>query len=90
LPILKREKTEKARSLVIIQRKKFKKRMVKMNMVPGRNRVENNALRFLKQPHCKGERHLQCIILRWFLKHACRACDYSHVWEEMHEMCKKM
>ena len=25
------------------------------------------------------ERHLQCISLRWFLKHTCRACDYSHV-----------
>ena len=26
-----------------------------------------------------GESHLQCINLRWFLEHACRACDYSHV-----------
>ena len=42
--------------------------------------VENKALWFLNQPHCKGERHLQCINLMWFLKQACRSCDYSHVW----------
>ena len=28
----------------------------------------------------KGDRHIQCINLRWFLMHPCRACDNSHVW----------
>ena len=28
----------------------------------------------------KVERNLQCINLRCFLKHACRACNYTHVW----------
>ena len=25
----------------------------------------------------------QCRNLRWFLKHACRACNYSHIYVEM-------
>ena len=27
----------------------------------------------------KGEFDFQCIFLRWFLRHDCHACDYSHV-----------
>ena len=45
-------------------------------------RVENCASWFLNQPHCeaKGKNNSQCVFPRGFLKRACGACDYSHVW----------
>ena len=45
-------------------------------------RHENCVIGFLRQPHSesKGPSDLQCDTLRGFLKRACGAFCYSHVW----------
>ena len=40
---------------------------------------KNYVVHQADSPWGKGEIDLQCIIWRGFLKHACVACDYSHV-----------